>query len=136
MHAAAATSHDSPVSEVFDPQGIIGRLGGNRSLCVEIAEMFLEDCGPLFAAVCRAITADDAAALTYAAHTLRGAIGSFSLGAAYESAKSLECIGRSGDLAGAGQQADELRQQVDRLAAALRQFVLESSHPTKECHQQ
>lgn len=74
-------------------------VGGDRELLVRVARVFLESEPRMIARVREAIAASDAHALEEAAHKLRGALGNFAVGAAYEVATQLEDLGAGGELA-------------------------------------
>lgn len=68
----------------------------------ELAEVFLDDYPVRLEEVRAAVTSGEADALRRAAHTIKGAVGTFSEIGAYEAALRLETMGREGDLGDAG----------------------------------
>ena len=92
---------------------------GSEDLLLELAEMFIEECPEMMREVRVAIDAGDAPALQLAAHTLKGSVRIFAMAAAVQAARRLEEVGASGDLSDADDGWSALRQEVDRLTAAL-----------------
>ncbi|CAN5574024.1 response regulator [soil metagenome] len=70
-------------------------------------------------AVAAAVSADDAAALSAAAHALRGSTGNLGLPLAAEVATELEEVGRAGSTSGAGPLLERLDQCLDDAAVAI-----------------
>jgi len=116
--------------EAFDPTAMLERIGGDMRLFAELVEMFLEDSPPLVDQVRQAITNNDAHRFKQAVHTLRGAIGNFTVGGPYELAKRLEPMAQIDNLRDARALFDSLAVGVDQLACALKLRVScsDSSH--------
>lgn len=95
------------------------RLGGDEQLLGEIAGLFLSDYRSLVEQVRAAVARRDAAALHHAAHTLKGSVANFCVQEPFESAYSLERMGRAGDLTGAEQVLASLERQLLDLEPAL-----------------
>jgi HPt (histidine-containing phosphotransfer) domain-containing protein len=66
-----------------------------------------------------AIAQTDAKRLERAAHSLKGSVGNFGVGAAYNTSLKLETMGRAGDLAHAVQAFHELEEQIELLKPNL-----------------
>jgi two-component system sensor histidine kinase/response regulator len=121
--------HQQEVFEVVEHTCIIQSSGievsfdeaifeGDPEFLTEIVNLFLETYPDLLREIENAISRKDAGGLCRAAHTMKGAVANFGAKAVVERAKSLEEIGRRGDLASAGQGVQELR-------AILEQFLPE-----------
>ncbi len=108
---------------VFDPTAVLERIGGNMQLFAELVEMFLEDYPPLVDQIRQAIAAGNAKTFKYAVHTLRGAIGNFTVTGPYELAKQLESLAQASDLKDTQPLFDSLTNGVDQLASALKRSV-------------
>jgi len=67
-----------------------------------------------------AVAAGSAMEVAAAAHAIKGAVGLFSQGDAYENARGLEHRARDGDLSGVNGARDELTTNVTQLMADLR----------------
>ena len=107
----------------FDPTTVLERFGADMSLFAELVDIFLEDYPPLVCEIRRAIYENDANKLKLAAHTLRGAIGNFTVGRPYDVARQLESMAQTKDLKVAENILDALVQQTDQLAMALKRCV-------------
>jgi PAS domain S-box-containing protein len=104
---------------ILDEAEALHRLGEDRQLLRELAEVFLGECPSLLDTIRNAIANGDAVRLRIAAHSLKGAIDNFVAQAAYQSALRLEMIGRDGNLAEAEQACTKLLTEIDRLLPAL-----------------
>jgi HPt (histidine-containing phosphotransfer) domain-containing protein len=89
----------------------------------EIVSLFLETCPGLLSAVDDGVLRKDAAALCRAAHTLKGAVSNFGAQPVVEQAKTLELMGKKGDLAGADEARQSLHALIDALAPELEAAV-------------
>jgi PAS domain S-box-containing protein len=103
----------------LDADTVIEAFGGNRQLLREVIDVFLTDAPERLAEVQRALDHGDAAALASAAHTLKGSVGLFLQGDAYEAARRLERAARDKDLGLAGELCGELKAAVARLNTEL-----------------
>ena len=102
---------------------ILDRVGGDAELLRELVAIFLEECPRLLTEIEEAVGRRDVGALTRAAHALKGSIGSFEAGAAFETARRLEEIGHEGDLSGVDEAWADLRDEVARFLPALAALV-------------
>ncbi len=73
-----------------------------------------------------AIARGDAARLRHAAHTLKGAVGTFRAGGAFDEAQRLETMGRDGNLTSAAGACANLEKHLERLLPALTALARES----------
>jgi HPt (histidine-containing phosphotransfer) domain-containing protein len=112
-----------PTDAGFDPSAALSRVGGDAGLLKELAEMFVRECPGWMAEVRTALTQGDAVRVRRAAHTLKGAVGTFAAQAALEAALRLEALGRAGDLAGAEGAWSALEEAVRDLTPALAAFA-------------
>ena len=108
-----------PSQPLLDPPTLLSAFGGNRAVLAEVIDMFLVDGPQLTGAIRQATDQRDGPSLASSAHALKGAAGLFSEQGAYESAKRLEQLGKSGDLTAAGELCTELERNMDALRAAL-----------------
>jgi PAS domain S-box-containing protein len=117
---AAPLSTDGPAGHpAMDLEDVLERIGGNRTLLMELAQLFRNESPGMLSRIKQCIDDDDAAGLEMAAHSLKGAC--FNLGAepTASAALVLELKGRTGILKGALPEFEELQRQVGRLDAAL-----------------
>jgi two-component system, sensor histidine kinase and response regulator len=110
----------------LDPAVILARFDGNRRLLQELATIFLEECPKQMEEIREAITREDASALRYSAHQLRGSVGNFGTFAAYERARDLEQMARTGELTCAADVYAALEKAILRFQQVLSQVVAES----------
>ena len=106
-----------PGAACFDREKAIEGVEGELELMGEIARIFIEDCPGLVGSVRDALEADDAAALSNAAHALNGSIAVFGADVAADLAAQLEREGRARAM------IEELEAEVARLLPAPADFV-------------
>lgn len=124
---AEETGDAAKALPAFDRAEAIDRLGGDEELLAEIVRLFVEDAPRLLQEIEAGIDASDAAAVSAAAHGLKGAAGNLSAAAVAEAARVLEMAGRQGaapDLRVAQRQLRTAMQELDRV---LHQFLSEVS---------
>jgi CheY-like chemotaxis protein/HPt (histidine-containing phosphotransfer) domain-containing protein len=113
-----------PPGRPVDAATLLASFGGNGKLLAEVIDVFLEDAPRQLAALKGAVAGGDAAALAASAHAMKGAIGLFSSGAAYEGAMRLLHAARAGDLSGANLVAGDVEREaqvlIDELARLRR----------------
>jgi HPt (histidine-containing phosphotransfer) domain-containing protein len=110
----------------LEPAVILARFDANVRLLQELATIFLEECPRQMAEIREAITREDASALRYSAHQLRGSVANFGTFEAYERARDLEQMARTADLTGAADVYAVLQKAILRFQQVLRQLVAES----------
>jgi len=93
--------------------------GGNRKLLRSLIRNLLRDAPKRLSALRRALERNDAEGVASAAHALKGSLGLFGADRAVSSARSLQTIGRSGDLQGADRQLRTLEQEFRALQHGL-----------------
>jgi PAS domain S-box-containing protein len=104
---------------VLDETDALSRVGEDRELLSELAEVFVSESPRLLEAIRAAISNQDAAKLRITAHSLKGAIDNFAAQDAYQAALRLEMLGRNGNLAEAEQACSTLQKEMDRLLPAV-----------------
>jgi len=87
------------VGPSIDGGALLADFGGNSALMADVIRVFLSDAPAQVDRLRAAVAAGDAGAIAAAAHALKGAVGLFSKGAAYEAARTLEHAARAGELA-------------------------------------
>ena len=119
-----ASEHGGASDEVvFDGKQAMSVVGGDMELLREVVQLFLKDYPDTMQKIQNAIREDDANGLNRAAHTLKGSVGNFGAGPAFETALRLEMMGRSGDMAGGMETYIALAREMDRLGRALEEFT-------------
>ena len=107
-------------SRSVDLDTLLAGFGGNGKLVQEVVDVFMEDAPAMIARLHEAAGVGDAMKLASAAHALKGAAGLFAQGRAYESARRLERLARTGDLSTAGHALADVEADVSQLIAELR----------------
>ena len=102
-----------------DVEDLMGRVGGDRTLVAELAEIFREEAPRLVAGMRGAIASGDARALERAAHALKGSAISLGAKPAAEVAAALEAMGRQGAIDGAAARVDDLERDLVQLHESL-----------------
>jgi two-component system sensor histidine kinase/response regulator len=120
--APTASQAAAEPGDVLNVDQVLAGLDGDMGLFREITLLFLEECPKSMAAIHSAIEEGDAHKLNRAAHTLKGSVGNFSTHAAFEAALNLEMMGKTGDLARAGDVFAGLAEEMERLKQALERF--------------
>jgi CheY-like chemotaxis protein len=103
----------------LDPPTLLSAFGGNRKMLAEVIDIFLVDSPELTRAIRQAAVQGDGQRLASSAHALKGSAGLFGKEGAYETARRLEQLGKSGDLTGVGEACTELEREMDALCATL-----------------
>jgi CheY-like chemotaxis protein len=109
-----------PVASTIDLDALLAGFGGNRRLVNEVVDVFLEDAPKMLDRIRAAARVRDLVELASAAHALKGSGGLFSQGAAYQSARRLEQLAKSGDAEKADAACADVEADVSQLMAELR----------------
>jgi len=136
--AGCATSAETPPAQVASPEAAapppsivappdpalnlpeaLNRVGGDHSLLRALVQMFLQTYPTLMRDLRKAISQPDTTAIRRLAHTLKGAIGNFGTGPAYQAAQRLETMGRQSELNGVDEVCNTLEQALLGLQGAL-----------------
>ena len=91
-------------------------MGRDTGLLGELVEMFISDSPKLLSDILGSIIHGDGKEIEQAAHALKGAVGNFDVGEAYDAALWLERIGKSGNL----EEADAAYQLLEKAVEGLR----------------
>ena len=117
---SAAPRMTSP--RLFDGEDLLERLMGNEELARHVVGRFLEDMPLQLQALSRAVANGDAARVTEAAHSIKGAAANTSGEQLRQLAWKLEQLGRAGDLTGAEAALPELSAGFDAVLPLMEQF--------------
>jgi PAS domain S-box-containing protein len=120
---SAAVATTPPPSDKVDRDALLEGFGGRADLLKHVVEVFLEDGPATLARLKGAIEAGNGAEIAAIAHSLKGSVGLFSQGQAFEGARRLEQVGKSGDLSQAEAVRAELEESVSRLTTELRALL-------------
>ena len=119
----ARAAADAGHAAVFDLPSALERCGDDAELLAELVDLFYEDLPNLLGLVRESVAAGDAATLTRAAHTLKGAVGNFSALVCFEAARDLEFAGRHEQLADTPRMLAALEAELERLEPVLKSAV-------------
>lgn len=117
----------SVASSVFDLSEALDRVDGDKVLLSEMAELFLESYPGYLSRIKEAVVQADFPALTQAAHALKGSVGNFTTREPFEVARTLEQLGRQGNIDLALQVVVELEEVLAQLTPELENLRLEAT---------
>jgi CheY-like chemotaxis protein/HPt (histidine-containing phosphotransfer) domain-containing protein len=106
-------------------ESLLQDFGGKKHLVAEVAEIFLADAPPMLARLRAAVKSRDPETIAGASHAIKGSVGLFTKGAAFESARSLEHDARRGELGAVDAQYEALGAALERVTEALKRLVEE-----------
>lgn len=107
----------------MDIQVALSHTEGNAALLREIVQLFLDEGPRQRMKIEQAFAAGDSVELARSAHSLKGTISVFGAEAAYNAAREVEMIGRSGDLTGFDEAWSRLLVELDRLLQEMNRFL-------------
>ena len=121
MQPPGAVQSSTPVvGDTVDRDVLLAGFGGRADLLKHVVDVFLEDAPAILARINHALRAGNGTEVASAAHALKGSVGLFSQGEAYEGARRLEQLGRSGELADGEAVRAELEASLSKLLTQLR----------------
>ena len=123
QRSSPAAASTSAAPDKVDRDALLEGFGGRADLLKHVVEVFLEDAPATLARVKQAIEAGNGAEVAAGAHSLKGSVGLFSQGQAFEGARRLEQIGKSGDLSQAEAVRAEVEEGVSRVTTELRTLL-------------
>lgn len=106
----------------FHLEPALSRVLGDKELLKEVIQEFLTSAPLQLAHVEHAVGIADAAALAKTAHLLKSSIGTLSTGPLFETALTLERLGKEGDLDQAPSQFRFLKSGLDELLVELKAY--------------
>jgi|GEM_PF-486356 len=128
LQSAESTEQTDNLPQLhLDPDVVLKRFDGDRALLKEVAALFVKDAPEHLAEIRTAIARGDGSALERAAHTLKGSVGNFSASAPFDTAHTLEKMGRAGDFTRALEILNQLEQQIRALGPALGMLTKEQA---------
>jgi HPt (histidine-containing phosphotransfer) domain-containing protein len=102
-----------------DKAALLARVGGREDRLRTIVQVFVNESAGLMSRIENAIHSDDGPGLKLAAHSLKGAVGIFSVPRIVTLAQSLESLGQAGDFREATDAGNRLAEEIRKLHAAL-----------------
>ena len=124
-NAPRLSSDLSPAVPSFDLSEALERVDGDRELLGELAGLFLDSCPIYLANIQQALQQGDAQALAFSAHALKGSIGNFIKSGPFETARTLESLGRQGTLTGTSALFQKLENEMEHFHPILASLQLE-----------
>lgn len=109
------------LAEVWNREEALDRIGGDETLLQELCEIFLSGYPRLLGSLRKAIDLSDALALQRAAHSLKGELSYLSAPQATHIARSMEDMGREGNLSSAATALGALEKSLAILHLAIDQ---------------
>ncbi|OHD68951.1 MAG: hypothetical protein A2W19_06930 [Spirochaetes bacterium RBG_16_49_21] len=113
------------IEDIINREALSERLDNDFELFKELAELFIKESPNLLAAVEDAVTIKNGEKIGKTAHTLKGAIANFSADTAYQSALTLEKIGKNNQLAKAETALQNLKHELKQMTEALSRLMAE-----------
>jgi two-component system sensor histidine kinase/response regulator len=113
-------SNDEPV---LDWKQALAQVGGSVDLLRDLAAMFLAEHPGWMSQLGEAVACSDVAQVKRLAHTLKGSLGLFGARAAFDAARELEAMARSGDLTGSTSTYAALQTGLQSVQPVLARFV-------------
>ena len=109
------------MTSVFDLDGALERVEGDRELLGELARLYLDEVSTLLVAISDAMKKDDILAAANAAHTMKGASSNFCARAMYDAAWGFEQMRSSNTADEIAVAYQKLLQESELLNQAIRQ---------------
>lgn len=119
----------SLVNPSWNPDHALKRLGGDRQLLLEMAQIFLEEAPSQMQLLSKAVAADNCRDAELAAHRLKGDLGYLHAVEAAECARKLEHAAHKGDLSDVETALAELETNLEAIFTVLR--ALCEDYPTE-----
>lgn len=106
-------------------ESLLDGVMGDRALLAEMAELWLKDSEAQVSQIRLGIEQGDCLVIQRAAHAIKGSVGTFQAAAAFQSAKELEMVAKSGNLEAAKQLFATLTVHIEDVRRALRALAKE-----------
>ena len=103
----------------YDEVEFLDRVAGDRELGQEIMQMFLGQCPQTLSDIGEAMDSGDLDSLGRKAHSIKGTVAIFGARDSVAAALGLETAARDGDMGAIRQAWKRLKQEINRLTAAL-----------------
>jgi HPt (histidine-containing phosphotransfer) domain-containing protein len=110
------------MAEDFDRAAALDRCGDDAGLLRELIVMFLAEIPGWMRDLESAVSSGHAEQIKRLAHTIKGAVGTFGTGPAYQASMRLEMLAKEGNPGQAAEVYRQLEQLLDRLKETLAKF--------------
>ncbi len=119
---ASDTGEEDKNTPLLDGNAILEVVDGDHEFLNKLIDVFFEDCPALISEIRLALDKGNESQLQEAAHTLKGSAGVFGAKSLVDVAEKLENMGRTGDLASAGEAFSIVEEKFDQLLRELRKL--------------
>jgi HPt (histidine-containing phosphotransfer) domain-containing protein len=126
----------SPVSngdDVLDRETLLENVEGDLEFLHQLVTRFLDYSPDVVSRIEQAFSEGNTQMIEEAAHTIKGAVGSFRAGPAFEAARRLENIASEGNLSEAPEAIETLKRELERLKPVLTGLLLEYTPDGARC---
>ena len=113
----------------YNREDIMERLDGDEETFRELIEIFLVEGAEILAKIQRGVAKGDPQAIANAAHSMKGSLGILAADKALELVKSIETLGRSGNLQGIQETTAQLAMESQKLMSALKLELQDATSP-------
>jgi len=114
--------------QAIDFESALAKVGGDRDLLAELAELFCQERPKMISALERAVAERNGPSAHAAAHSLKGSVAVFAAKWAVALAMQLEAFADSGQLASAAELLSELKTEIERVCEELRRNLSPEAH--------
>ena len=104
---------------VLDQSRLLDQFGDEPDIINELRDLFLDDFPQQIAKIRAGLDANDATQVARAAHSLKGASGTFGAERVYQVSLSMEQLARDGKLEGVAMGFELLKEELDKVVAAI-----------------
>ena len=111
--------------EVLDREALLENVDGDMEFLDNLVKRFLEYSPDLLSRIEKAFCEGDRLTLEEAAHTMKGAVGSFRATLAFEAASRLEKVAGEGNLTEVSEAIEKLKEELEDLKPVLTGLLLE-----------
>ncbi len=111
---------------VLDQTRLLEQFGEEPEIVAELQDLFLEDFPNQLGNIRRGLADGDASIVARAAHSLKGASGTFGAERVYQVALALEQLAREGRLEDVSLGIDLLKDELDKVVDRVRNLQLSS----------
>jgi CheY-like chemotaxis protein len=124
--AVSSAGSDLPsLDAIGSLESLLDGVMGDRALLAEMAELWLKDSEVQMSQIRLGIEKADCLVIQRAAHALKGSVGTFQAAAAFQAAKELETVAKTGNLEAAKQLFATLALHIEDVRRALRALAKE-----------
>jgi HPt (histidine-containing phosphotransfer) domain-containing protein len=112
---------------VINTKSLLATLENDAEFLKTLATTFLAECPGMLAQLRTAVAARDSIQVMNASHALKGSVSFLRADSAVEAARILECMGKTGELAGIDESLCVLEREMAFVSLALEDIAMETS---------